>query len=524
MSIRTILLEGLLLAVSSALVFVAVVVLSVADRPKPTNESLAVAPGPPPSEATPERVQQICGSCHAFPPPDSFPRWAWRREIKQAYDFFRDSELQTHFPSLESVALYYENRAPTELPLRVPSRASGPPPLRFEPHGYALPGDSPDPAVTNVNLVHLFDKRKLDVLVCDSRHDQVLVLQPYVDPPTWKVLGKVPAPAHAEVVDLDGDGIPDIVVACLGNFFATNDRVGSVVWLRGAADGSFTPYTLLDHVGRVADVQAADFIGKGKLDLLVAVFGWNMTGEITLLENRTTDGSHPVFVPRILDERHGAIHVPVCDLNGDGRPDFVALISQEHERVVAFLNEGGGRFREQTIYAAPHPAYGSSGIQLVDMNGDGKLDVLYTNGDVLDRPYLLKPYHGVQWLENRGTFPFVHHPLTAMYGAMRAVAADLRRTGRPDIVAVSFLPEEKFPQRDKLGLESVVLLAQTTPGRFDRHAVETVHCDHFTCAVGDLDGDGKLHLVTGSFFLEETGRRADAVTIWRNLGPPPARP
>ena len=57
----------------------------------------------------------------------------------------------------------------------------------------------------------------------------------------------------------------------------------------------------------------------------------------------------------VVDERHGAIHVPVCDLNGDGRPDFVALISQEHETVVAFLNEGGGRFRKETLYTAPHP-------------------------------------------------------------------------------------------------------------------------------------------------------------------------
>jgi hypothetical protein len=467
-------------------------------------------------EANATRVRQFCGACHAFPPPEIFPRAAWREEIKQAYTFFHDSEMQGPFPSLESVALFYEHRAPERLPAASAPAASGPSPIHFQPKGHRLPAPLTHPAVSNVNLVHLFNSRKLDVLVSDMRQNQVLAFQPYCDPPTWKVLGTVPIPAHAEVVDLDGDGIPDLIVACLGNFYPTNDRVGSVVWLKGRGDGTFLTITLLDGVGRVADVQCGDFRGIGKLDLIVAVFGWRTTGEILYLENQTTDWTRPQFVPRVLDERHGAIHVPVADLNGDGRPDFVALISQEHETIVAFLNEGGGRFRKEAIYRGPHPAYGSSGIQLVDLNGDGKLDILYTNGDTLDPPYLLKPYHSIQWLENRGNRIFVPHHLASMYGVERAVAADLRGRGQLDIVAVSYLPAEGFPQRDQQGLDSVILLEQTAPGQFVKHTLETGRCDHFTCAVGDLYGDGKLHLVTGNFFLTRSQADADAITIWKN--------
>jgi hypothetical protein len=325
------------------------------------------------------------------------------------------------------------------------------------------------------------------------------------------------------VVDLDGDGVQDVLLACLGNFYATNDLVGSVVWLRGSADGKFTPVTLLDGVGRVADAQAADFNGDGKLDLVVAVFGWRETGEILYLENRTTDWSRPVFTPQMVDSRHGTTHVPVADLNGDGRLDFVALISQEHETVVAFLNEPASegrqplepRFRQEPIYTAPHPSFGCSGIQLVDGDGDGDLDALLTNGDALDAPYLLKPYHGVQWLENRGAFPFVHHRLTEMYGAGQPVAGDVDGDGDQDIVVVSFLPAEYFPQRAELKLDAVLLLKQTAPGRFARHVLEGVTCDHLACALGDVDGDGKLDLVTGNFV--RGGRQSDAVVIWKNL-------
>ena len=488
----------------------------------PTAADTAPASGVPAAvaEATPEQVHSLCGACHAYPPPETFPRSAWRKEVKQGYDFLNDSTLalRNPNPSLESVVRYYEARAPLELPLPHPENAPGEMPLRFNRQGFRSTDGGSVPAVTNVNLVHLFDSKRLDVLSCDMRSGQVSVLRPYEANPTLRVLATLPFPAHAEVVDLDGDGHRDIIVACLGCFYPSNARAGSVVWLRGSADGTFTAIPLLGDVGRVADVQAADFNGDGKLDLVVAVFGWRKTGEILYLENRTQDWSRPLFMPHAVDKRHGAIHVSVCDLNGDGKPDFVGLISQEHETIVAFLNEGDGRFRKETIYTAPHPAYGSSGIQLVDLNGDGRLDVLYTNGDSLDSDYL-KPFHLVQWLENRGTYPFVHHALTTMAGVERAVAADLDGDGLKDVVAVSWLPGHAFPEREKLGLDSVILLRQFAPGQFARYSLEKGSCDHPTCAVGDLMGDGRLHLVTGNHYFTDAPPEAAAITIWQNVTP-----
>ena len=56
------------------------------------------------------------------------------------------------------------------------------------------------------------------------------------------------------------------------------------MWLRGGAEDDESVVVLLDGLGRVADVQPADFDRDGDLDLVVAEFGWRETGRLLMLE------------------------------------------------------------------------------------------------------------------------------------------------------------------------------------------------------------------------------------------------
>jgi hypothetical protein len=298
--------------------------------------------------------------------------------------------------------------------------------------GEGAPGP---PLVANVAFLDLDGKGSPLVVAAEMGDGLVLGADPARPDGRLQVLGRVPHPAHVATADLDADGRRDLLVADLGVMAPSDDAKGSVVWLRGRPDGGFSAFTLAGGLPRVADVQAADFDGDGDLDLVVAAFGWRWIGGIYLLENRTTDWTRPSFVRRELDSRTGPIHVPVADLNGDGREDFVALIAQQHETVVAFLGDGRGGFRRETVDVAPHPGWGSSGLSLVDFDLDGDLDALVTNGDMLD-DFRVKPDHGIRWLENRGRFPWVPHRIAGLPGAARARAVDV--DGDVDLVVGSF--------------------------------------------------------------------------------------
>jgi hypothetical protein len=287
-----------------------------------------------------------------------------------------------------------------------------------------------------------------------------------------------------------------------------------VVWLRGTPDGGFVETTLASGLPRIADVEPGDFDGDGDLDLVVAAFGWRRVGSVLLLENRTQDWSRPVFVPRELDDRTGAIHVPVVDLDGDGHLDVVALLSQQHEVVVAFLGDGKGGFRRETIDQAPHPAWGSSGLQLVDLDRDGDLDVLVTNGDMLD-DFQLKPYHGVRWLENRGAFPFVPHDLAPLFGVMRAQAADLDGDGDLDVAACAMVQvkDARGAPTAAPDLPSLVWLERTA-ARWERHTLERGG-RHLSLDLADVDGDGDVDLLVADSLSGGPGH----VALWENRGP-----
>ena len=320
-----------------------------------------------------------------------------------------------------------------------PEEAPDAGPVRFEKSEIAYPHPKPMfPAVSNIHWMPPGRAAGPRLLFCDMNAGDVGEVDFRGRTATARLLGTLANPDHIAPSDLDADGVLDFIIADLGSFQPEDHDRGRVLWMpaRTASQPRFD--VIQDQLGRVADAEPGDFDEDGDLDIVVAEFGWRTTGRLLMLEQVKSTGSRRNFRLHTLDDRHGTIHTPVTDLNQDGHLDFVALFAQEFEMIVAFLGRGDGTFEQHLVFAAGDPSVGSSGIQLVDLDGDQDLDVLYTCGDTLDGFYV-KPEHGIRWLENGGSFPFVPHFLTPMPGAC-TLAADFDGDHDLDIAACAFLP------------------------------------------------------------------------------------
>lgn len=462
-------------------------------------------------------VEAFCGNCHRMPDPGSFSKEDWRAEVLRGYGFyFASGRTDLKEPVQAEAIEYFISRAPEKLELPVASEVDLALYDQFRQQEIRIEGID-NVAVSFIDVIQLEDPWGRCLLVSDMRNGNVILIPCSADGQlgTPYVVGQVANPAGVAVGDWDGDGWQDLVVADLGSFLPADTKNGAVACFRRLPDdanGGFEKHVLHQGMGRVATVDLADFDRDGNTDLLVGEFGWHDTGSITLLRRIAKDNPWGELAATILDPRPGTIHLPVVDLNEDGAPDFIALLSQHYEQILAFINDGQGKFTTKEIFAAPDPSYGSSGIELVDVNGDGRLDILYTNGDSFDS-FTLKSFHAVRWFENQGDLQFKEHPLGKMPGAHRALFADIDGDQAGDIVASAFLPKDLIKATASIAPESLVFWRRSEENRFEKHVLERGKSTHAAMELADLDGDGCSEIIVGHFGDGEQDG-LPALTIW----------
>ena len=364
------------------------------------------------------------------------------------------------------------------------------------------------PRIAQVSIVDLDRDGLPDIIVCDALRDTIGWIRQFPKGTfTETTIASIAAPAHAAAIDFDHDGDTDLVIASLGGLMPNNNRVGSVIVLENDGRQHFTPHVLVDHIARVADAEVADLDGDGDPDIAVAGFGYD-DGETSWLENK---GGWK-FVQHVLLRLSGPINAVVTDINNDGRPDIVALVSQEWEEIWAFVNDGRGHFTNRMLWGSTNPDFGSSWISLADMNHDGKMDIVYANGDAFDyAPANSRPWQGVQWLENLGDLKFAFHKIATFLGASSPQAVDLDGDGDLDIVVSSGNNDWDDPKAP-----SLVWLENNGRQQFTKHTIATSPTHLGTLFVGDLDGDGRPDIIAGGMHMSRPYTRMGRVTMWKN--------
>jgi hypothetical protein len=316
------------------------------------------------------------------------------------------------------------------------------------------------------------------------------------------------------VGDINGDGRPDLVVGGEG------DTGSGLVWYENpgwrkhpVGKGEFT-----------TDAAVADMDGDGDLDIVV---GELMRG--VLCFEQAADGR---WIEHVVGEG-GAHDLLVVDVDADGRPDVIAT---DKQGVTLFASQGGFSFRASRLLERP-----GEGLAAADLDGDGDVDLLYSNlwlkneADSSGRkwiPQVLAPdwpadtriqvadmdsdgrddvvlaasegAHGLAWFSKpagAAEWPWTRHWIETrrLTGTHSLRVADVNADGRPDVLAAEM---HTSPSK------RVLLFLQTSDG-WGRIRLAT-HGSHNMVAA-DFDRDGRID------FAGKNYAGADrAIEIWRN--------
>ena len=463
----------------------------------PRTAEVDTTSSPPKPKLSTSEVEAFCGGCHAPPDPQSFIKDAWLAEVDRGYEFYYLSgRTDLAEPPKAQVYAYYRELAPENLNIPDAS-AVDPSGDQFRREVLALPDEYDrdlDYAISHLKWVP--DNLGGRMLVSDMRRKEFWALRFDKGKSSFERIANNGHYAHAAEIDLSEQYPTEYLLSNLGSFQPEEHHRGSVNWLRNSRGGEpFEEVALAEGLSRVADARPADFDRDGDIDIVVAEFGLIKTGRILLLRNEGSMPDAPDFNMEVLDDRHGSIHVLPIDMDNDGWMDFITLISQEYESIELFRNDHSGGFTKQTIYATGDPASGSSGIELVDLDQDGDLDIVYTNGDMFDS-YDLKPSHGVYWIEN-GQSEWHPHELCKLPGAFRAMPADLDLDGDLDLICCSFVPPLVRDKHPRLELASIGWLEQIGDMRFEFRTLELDKTHYAALETGDFDHDGDIDFMVG---------------------------
>jgi predicted outer membrane repeat protein len=236
---------------------------------------------------------------------------------------------------------------------------------------------------TNSQSVALADldlDGRLDLTVVNSTLSQVAVLR-NVSTLTTITAQSFAAPFvlstgansfHHVVGDIDGDGRLEIVVAVKGSNNVSIWRNTSNNTTLTASN--FTLQTVLVGGGPEA-VSLADLDGDGKLDLLSAN---NSSGNFSALRNQSTIGSISFGALNNYTSAANPVAIQVADMNGDSKPDVVVANQTGQNVAIAYNSAVFGVINASSFSAVSLLPLGGSGrnLALADVNRDGKADLI----------------------------------------------------------------------------------------------------------------------------------------------------
>ena len=275
------------------------------------------------------------------------------------------------------------------------------------------------------------------------------------------------------LADMNNDGRPDAVVSNEGDFL---DDSGSISILLGLPNGRFTPAVHFNAGVAPTSLAAADFNGDGDIDIAVASRGSEGSpqlpdddGSVSILLG---GGDGSLGAPIVLETAGAPSSILALDLNRDDRVDL-AVVRRGAGTLAIRLGQGDGTFATPIETAVgDSPTY----LGAVDLNGDSRLDlvILHRRTSILS-----------VWLADSPTRFRLSGRYVAGYDNRSFAFIQQPGDERPTILA----PDGAYPRM-------LVFLANRD-GSLIAPPANPVVSEPGGVAVADFNGDGRPDVVAG---------------------------
>lgn len=205
--------------------------------------------------------------------------------------------------------------------------------------------------------------------------------------------------------------------------------------------GSYSKYNdtsvsaVLTSLHRPVNAKIEDIDGDGVPEIVMCNFG-NKIGSLSLFK-KDKSGK---YREQVLLNQPGALKCYIKDMDSDGKKDIVAMFAQGDESVYIFYQKNNLKFKGNRVLRFP-PNYGTTDMVLVDYNHDGLTDIVTVHGDNADYSNILKEYHGVRLNINQGNGVFKEKFFYPIYGVTKVLAEDFDKDGDIDFAASAFFPD-----------------------------------------------------------------------------------
>lgn len=277
----------------------------------------------------------------------------------------------------------------------------------------------------------------------------------------------------SQIIDLNHDGHPDIVVSAQG---LPGSLLNGVQVLLNDGTGNFVPASVygLTGTGGLGQLAISDFNGDGNSDILLG-----SGGSLSILLG---NGDGTMQGAAITSQALGTVYAAItADVNGDGIPDLVESVYVpsygNQGGILVFLGTGNGQYAAPTLYTAGF----ATALALVagDFNNDGKVDIAAV-GEGLDGSFAQGE---VSLLLGNGDGTFqspVSYGTGGQY-SLSLVTGDFNGDGKLDIAVVN-------------QSSSVSILLGNGDGTLQPAVVTTTGSINFGIAAADFNNDGKTDI------------------------------